>query len=340
MIVKAVDIARELGISKATVSLALNDKPGVNPKTKEMILECKERMERSEGTFSPGSIVSGDADTIKLVLMNCSYRIAINAELDLWTDEKAVFTRIAKKWGCKLDIVYFDVDSESADSIADLCNKDDVLGVVIEGTEMSTEESKLLEKIKKPLVLYDVDLDTKKYSSVMMDNKSGVYDAMNALTKKGYRDIVYLAMDYTIYNFSSRRNAFIEYMREHNLDPNASERIIRVGTSINDSYKKIEAYLDKNPLPEAFLTESYHLSISLIRLFRERGIVMPKDVALVGIDELPEYMTNGYLLSTVKIPSTERAKLTMEMLKHEIEDGCDMKTKLYTSCRFIEGNTI
>ena len=46
MIVKAVDIARELGISKATVSLALNNKPGVNEKTKQAILECKARLEQ------------------------------------------------------------------------------------------------------------------------------------------------------------------------------------------------------------------------------------------------------------------------------------------------------
>ena len=42
MKIKAVDVARKLNISKATVSLALNDKPGVSQQTKEAVLRCIE----------------------------------------------------------------------------------------------------------------------------------------------------------------------------------------------------------------------------------------------------------------------------------------------------------
>ena len=40
MKIKMVDIARYLGVSKATVSLAVNGKPGVNEETRRMVLEC------------------------------------------------------------------------------------------------------------------------------------------------------------------------------------------------------------------------------------------------------------------------------------------------------------
>lgn len=42
MKVKMVDVARYLGVSKATVSLAVHDKPGVNPETRRKVLECIE----------------------------------------------------------------------------------------------------------------------------------------------------------------------------------------------------------------------------------------------------------------------------------------------------------
>ena len=45
MKVKAADIARELQISKATVSLALNNKPGVSEQTRQEILDCKKLLE-------------------------------------------------------------------------------------------------------------------------------------------------------------------------------------------------------------------------------------------------------------------------------------------------------
>ena len=53
MKVKAVDVARKLNISKATVSLALNDKPGVSQQTKEAVLRCIEEMEQ-EGVTPSG----------------------------------------------------------------------------------------------------------------------------------------------------------------------------------------------------------------------------------------------------------------------------------------------
>lgn len=338
--VKAVDIARELGLSKATVSLALNDKPGVKAGTKKLILECRDRLESEARGYGTHVASGGKGDTIKLVIMNCNYRIAIEAEMDLWTDEKAVFNRIAKGWGCRLDIIYFDVGKEDINDLAEQCNREDVMGVIIEGTEITEKECRMFNRIKKPLVLYDVDDTDNKYTAVMMDNRGGINSAMECLVSKGYKDIVYLEMDKDIYNFQSRRNAFTEYMLSHNLCSNPMDHMFRMGGTIAEAYRRIGNYLDKYPLPDAFIAESYHLSIAAIRLFKERGIKMPDDVAFIGVDELPEFLTDGYTLSTVKIPLTERAKLTMIILKHEIEDACDMKTKLYTSCRFIEGNTV
>ena len=48
MKIKMVDIAKHLGVSKATVSLAVNGKPGVNEETRRMVLECLEEMKKKD----------------------------------------------------------------------------------------------------------------------------------------------------------------------------------------------------------------------------------------------------------------------------------------------------
>lgn len=53
MNVKSIDIARALGISKSTVSLALNGKPGVSEQTRQEVLACKKQLEE-HGTVPPG----------------------------------------------------------------------------------------------------------------------------------------------------------------------------------------------------------------------------------------------------------------------------------------------
>ena len=53
MNVKSIDIARALGISKSTVSLALNGKPGVSEQTRQEVLACKKQLEE-HGVVPPG----------------------------------------------------------------------------------------------------------------------------------------------------------------------------------------------------------------------------------------------------------------------------------------------
>ena len=93
-------------------------------------------------------------------------------------------------------------------------------------------------------------------------------------------------------------------------------------------------------MPDAFIGESYHASVAALRIFRDRGIDIPGKCAYIGVDELPDYLTGGYNLTTIKISHTERAKLAMNILKHEIEAPSSFKTKLYTDCKFVIGDTV
>ena len=56
MNVKSIDIARALGISKSTVSLALNGKPGVSEQTRQEVLACKKQLEE-HGAYTRSSRV-------------------------------------------------------------------------------------------------------------------------------------------------------------------------------------------------------------------------------------------------------------------------------------------
>ena len=61
--------------------------------------------------------------------------------------------------------------------------------------------------------------------------------------------------------------------------------------TIEEIYYFMKDYLERNPLPDAFLMDTYHVSIGAIRALREKGIVFPEEVSLVGVDMLPPYLT-------------------------------------------------
>lgn len=335
MRVKATDIAKELGISKATVSLALNNRPGVNENTRKEVLECKKRMEANDGArIHAGAQLNG---VIKSVVAIRELNTVRGDILDLWTDVNTVMDRIAKSWGCSLEVSFFNILHDSPEALAEACNQDQVIGVVISGTEMFPGDEKNIAGIKKPLVVYDADLG-EKYPCILFNNAESVMHAVRHLADRGRKNIFYLARSIDIYNYTQRRTGFCMAMKE--LGMGGEERILKMGTKTDEMYLNLKEYLKAHELPDAFIMESYHLSIAAVRVFKQLGIRVPGDVGIVGVDELPEYMADEYTLTTIKVPHTERGKVTMMLLRYEIENSSRIKSKVLVNCEFVEGNTV
>lgn len=341
MDVKAVDIAKALGISKATVSLALNQKPGVSEKTREKILKTKEMMEKA-GALSaaePERIVLPAAQEIKVVLISRGMHSVKNGELDLWTDVNSVFEKYARENGYTLSLLYVDFGTDELEMMVSACNAANVAGVIILGTELWDGDEKYLEKIEKPLVIYDRSLPTEKYSCVMINNRQGIRLAVDELLRYGNADIIYVGITHDMYNFVSRERGFYEAMAANGMRTDGSH-VLRGGKTIEESCAFLRQYLDSNDLPDAFLCDTYHTSIALFRVLAERGARIPADVSIIGVDALPEYLTGGMHMTAIRVPHTERAYWAMQLLFKDIREPSKFKMHMYMNCRLVPGDTV
>lgn len=337
MKVKAVEIARTLGLSRAAVSLALNGKPGVSEETRKAVLECRERLENQD-PYTVRRKREEQGILIKLVMANRRFGIKFQ-EVDLWTDVKQVFDSMAKAEGYTLGISYFDIDYDSKEALTKECNSELVAGVILFGTELRPKDSILFEGIRKPLVVYDSDLYCDRFPRVTVNNKDGVRKAVQYLVSHQIRDICYLANSVDIYNMNERRKGFREVLEEYAI-LDIEKRIIRLGENITEIYEDMRRYLETNPLPQAFIMESCHVSVSVLRVLREEGIRIPEDVSLIGIDELPGYAAAGYDLTSVRIPHSERAWWVMTTLFKEMRAPEKTKASIEVNCQLIEGKTV
>lgn len=336
MKVKAADIAKELGISKATVSLALNHKPGVSERTRQEIFECRDRL--SEGRQEEARVRDKN-QIIKVVIASRELKVVFDAELDLWTDVLAVFDSDAKRLGYTVGVTYVNMLKDDMNRVVDECNQEFVAGVILDSTELQPEDWKMFKGIKKPMVVYDNDLEELERFSVVIDNRSGVKMAMEYLYKKNKRNIIYLSQQEEIFNFRQRRRAYTEFIYEHNLGVER-DHIFTIGTTIDSVYRNMLKYIETHNLPEAFLMENYQVSIGVMRALREKKVVVPRDISLVGIDEVPSYTTGDCELTTIRIPHTDRARLAMVFLEREIEQSEGIKSVIMTKCKLIEGNSV
>lgn len=363
MKIKMVEVARRLGISKATVSLAVNNKPGVSEKTKQEVLACIETLRRENAA---GPAMSKDAageempnaeedestaavhaeieaagtsaetqsavcrpKLIMVVIINHRKQVVCDPELDLWSEVLATFESEARKLGYLYCLRYLNEEAGEKENIIAECNMEFVEGVIIYGTEMLPEDEAILDRIHKPLVLYDCAVKDGRYSCVCIDNVQAVTRAMELLEEAGAREIKYLSVDKEIYNFARRRDAFRNTLIDKDYMPKKDD-IIALGGRIPEITENMLEWLLHHHCPQGFVFENYQISIGVLTALRRAGISVPGDVKAVGIDEIPEYLIPDVRLPQIKIPHGERAVIAMELLEREIrQSGAFMKMKIY-----------
>ncbi len=341
MRVKAVDIARATGFSKATVSLALNNRPGVSERTKKEVLECKQRLEKDEKLLDriPKYHSQSQGHEIKVLLISNGFKNIKGAEMDLWTDVNSVFEKCAREKGYTLGIMYVDFLEDTIDDMVTECNSDRVAGVIVMGTELKESDEEKFSEIDKPIVIYDWELTTVKYPCVMVNNRQGISLAVRELLENGLEDIVYLGNSMFMYNYISRQRGFKDALEKSGREFD-KKNIVLVGSSVDEVYEFMKKYLKKASLPDAFIMDSYHVSIGTIRALQELGKNIPEDISLIGVDVLPPFLTGGYKLTAIRIPHSERAYWVMQMLFKEMSEPVSLKSRLYTNCSLIEGETV
>ena len=327
MKIKAAQIARDLGLSKATVSLALNDKPGVSEEKKKMIFQYIDRMEKG--------IDIVENNIIKIVNYSKKENI-YGGEVDLWSEVLSEFNKEAKKDGYSLGIDYINDDIDEINKLIMECNQGHVVGAIVFANDLDEDIFKLFKQIKKPLIIYDNDFDDDNYSYVMIDNYQGMEKIIKLIVEKGFNEVCYLANSHDNYNFRKRRMAFTDLISKYNL----TGRIFITGNDVESVYEAMKTELVDKSFPKVLISENYQVSIGTIKAIQEMNLSFKDDINLIGIDEIPDYFCYGHHLTALKIIHGKRAGVALSLLKKEIEDHDVEKFKIYSTCRLIEGDTI
>lgn len=327
MKIKAAQIARDLGLSKATVSLALNDKPGVSEETKKMIFQYIDRMEKG--------IDIVENNIIKIVNYSKKENI-YGGEVDLWSEVLSEFNKEAKKDGYSLGIDYINDDIDEINKLIMECNQGHVVGAIVFANDLDEDIFKLFKQIKKPLIIYDNDFDDDNYSYVMIDNYQGMEKIIKLIVEKDFNEVCYLANSHDNYNFRKRRMAFTDLISKYNL----TGRIFITGNDVESVYEAMKTELVDKSFPKVLISENYQVSIGTIKAIQEMNLSFKADINLIGIDEIPDYFCYGHHLTALKIIHGKRAGVALSLLKKEIEDHDVEKFKIYSTCRLIEGDTI
>ncbi len=308
MKITARQVAKDLGISTATVSLALNDRPGVNEETKKRIQEyVKLLQEDYEATEMEGK-------SLKMLIYiqeDTRYRSAMK---DFSQSDCAQISRMLQEYGMNLKLCYAYTEKELEDIFMESEN-DGTVGILLSFDEAPGNILDNLPESKVPILMYDAPLPIGRNDCdvINLHDMQGVKIAMNYLRECGHEDVVYFYNSEKIYNFELRRTAFRFYMEAWKGQmPEGS--MIEVGRINETRESDIEQYLKSvSKLPDVILTENFAVSLAVMRVLKKRKVAVPEDVSILGIDDPSLYEYTDVDFTCIEVPVYERHVV---MMKH------------------------
>ncbi|TAH68621.1 MAG: LacI family transcriptional regulator [Anaerolineaceae bacterium] len=306
----AKEIAFQLGISQATVSLAMNDKPGVNSETKRRILEYIAKQENKVQLFG---------GTILHIMYVNREKYTIQEENTLFNYGYVEFLRMVQQERMELQLQNVYSIEEMLEALK--ASTDKALGVVFCAADTPLEAMPLLDECDVPLVVYSSDLMGDRWDAVCFHNEKAVKDGMALLEKNGHKDIVYLLNDFHSYNFRARRRAYQQYIFENAID-GRKPQFVPTGMNVDKAAQAIAEYLrGRNKLPDAIFSENYMTSIALSIAAQQLRIKIPQDMSIIGIDAIPEAIHMPYNMDHYSVPHAERMRIVGEMLFTKLKNN-------------------
>ena len=182
MKIKAADIARNLNLSKATVSLVLNNKPGVSEKTRRKVFDYIEEVtgepEKQKEEKDKQNQELENKNIIKVLYIDNHLRFLKNFELDVCPDSLTIFEQEARRMGCIVSVTYASsTKKEDVERVVREANEENVAGVILYATEMQPDQFPPFRAIRKPMVIYDNDLGN-EYHCVTFGGVEGIRDCV------------------------------------------------------------------------------------------------------------------------------------------------------------------
>lgn len=323
-------ISEITGYSTATVSNALNMKRGVNKETSERIFQVAEELGYSVG---PRGLKS-----IKFVIFRRNGSIIDDSPF-----HPAVMNGVeaaAKENGLATIYVRLNYGESDYEEQLNALLSDANGGIILLGTEMLEEDFVPFRKCKCPLILLDGWSDKNAFDGVLINNLDSAVCAVNYLIGKGHRRIGYIRGSYRIKAFQSRERGYETALREGGIARNP-DWTVTVGTKTELAYKDMIAWLEKNPsLPSAFFVDNDLIAYGVIRALTQKGVHVPKDVSIVGFDDLPYSAVSSPALTTIHVNGSTMGREAVNRLLDMMDSPGTGQFKIEGCTEFVERESV
>lgn len=291
------DIAKMAGVATSTVSLVLNNKPGVRKDTRDRVAALLVQNGYAIRSASSELPVNGE---IKFVRFRAAEHVRERNE-DFYVKLLNGVEKKVREKGYTLSIATVN-SLELNPFLAVLERQSNIVGVLFLASELSRKEAFCLCNYSLPMIALDKQLDEFPINTLSTSNVAGAYEAVQYLYHLGHRKIGLLRGQIDIGGIAERAVGYRRALRDLQL-PYNEEYIVDIDLIFDTATRQMEAYLNSAAdLPTAFFAANDIIAAGCIRGIQKCGFRVPNDISVVGFDDgsLSTFISPS--LTTMHIP--------------------------------------
>jgi DNA-binding LacI/PurR family transcriptional regulator len=307
------------GYSPATISNALHNRRGVSQQTAAKVWKLARKA---------GYKVKSNVTNIKLVTYSDSGEVF--SDSPFFTTLLEGVENEARR--CGYDTTIYNLYRRQADYPQKLQQllTDPSSAILLLGTELSEEDAPPFLKAQSPLVLLDCSFDKLNFDAVLMDNESSVAQAVDYLISQGHTEIGYLRGSVRIRNFIKRGRGYRRAMEAHGLPIN-EKYVLDLRPSIAGACEAMDKILQTGrKMPTAFIADNDMIALGAMQALQRNGYQIPKDVSVIGFDDINFCQVFLPHLSTIRVYKKELGQVAVQELLCLLDNPGRVKTKTTT----------
>jgi LacI family transcriptional regulator len=299
------DVAREAGVSMATVSRVVNNNPNVKPQTRKKVYEAIERLGYRPNAVARG-LASKKTTTVGVVIPDIA---------------NANFAEVARGIEDIANMYHYNIILSNADKrkdkeirIVNTLLEKQVDGLLFMGGVVTDEHIQAFNSANVPIVLCATTDERATMPSVDINHEGAAFDAVAKLVLEGHRSIAMISG--TLQDPANGYARFQGYKRAlEKAGLPYREDYVRVGNYRYESgIEATEYFLGLSERPTAIFAATDEMAIGAIHCLQDAGLSVPEDVSVISVDNSRMASMVRPQLTTVAQPMYDIGAVSMRLL--------------------------
>jgi LacI family transcriptional regulator, galactose operon repressor len=318
------DVAREAGVSVATVSRVWNDADFVSPETRQRVAAVAARL-----GYSPHGAA-------RSLITRTTFALGVLLP-DLYGEFFSEIIRgidhVAQAAGYHI-LVSSSHESKDEIDAALRSMRGRVDGMIIMSSDLEAQRTLQALQGSFPVVLLNGGAEAKAFDTITIENHEGAREMTRHLVARGHRRIAMIGGPQRNYDAAERLRGYGTALRENGIEIEKS-LIVQGDFSELSGHRAVEQLLALESQPTAIFAANDSMAIGALSALRENNLRVPEDMAVAGFDDIPLARYMNPPLSTVHVDISQLGERAAALLLLSLQKSTRLHEHLQLSTTLV-----